>query len=128
MSVSRIPATGNERAFCRQGSDMVQVSDVMVQPLLSGEKLRSLHFRIPGKEGWPLPTEEVVMLLKDMWVLLGRAWAVDRQEPQTSTLQPWEMVFLQVLLEGVTFPGILPCNIFSLAFCFGLTVGMSLNP
>lgn len=61
------------------------------------------------------------MLLKDTWMLLGRAWTVDRQEPQTSTLQPLEMVFLQVLLEGITFPGVLSCNIFSLAFCFGLS-------
>ena len=39
------------------------------------------------------------------------------------------MVFLQVSLEGTIFPGILCCCIFFfLAFCFGLTVGMSLDP
>ena len=101
----------------------------MVQmPLFSAEKLHSLHFQIPGKESLILPTGEEVMLLKDTWVLSGRAWAAHSQEPQTATLQPLEMVFLQVLWEGITFPGILSCYIFSLAFCFGLTVGMSLGP
>lgn len=50
-----------------RGSDMVQM------PQLSGEKLHSLHFQIPGKDGLTLPTEEEVMLLKDTRVLLGRA-------------------------------------------------------
>lgn len=32
-----------------RGSDVVQMPDVMVQPLLSGGKLHSLHFQIPGR-------------------------------------------------------------------------------
>lgn len=89
----------------RKQEDVLQAgaSDMMQMPLFSGEKLHSVYFQIPGKEGLTLPTGEKVMLLKDTWVLLGRAWMADSQEPQISTLRPLEMVSFRFFWKGLLF-------------------------
>lgn len=103
-------------------------SDLEQMPLFSGEKFHSLYFQSPGKEGLTLPSGEELMLLKETWVLLGRAWTWTAKSRKHPPCSPWKEFSFRSLRKGLLFLEFFVVVCFSLAFCFGLTVGMSLHP
>lgn len=103
-------------------------SDLKQMLLFSGEKLHSLYFQSPGKEGLTFSSGEELMLLKETWVLLGRAWTRTAESLKRPPCSPWKEFSFRSLWKGLLFLEFFVVVCFSLAFCFGLTVGMSLHP